>query len=106
MTTEPCSGFSFFDRPHSLLMIIWMAIARRTDDSDGVINNSSNALVCKEFALSYSAQSACSVVRMSLKLISCACSDRPDVCTWYLSFCVCSFVLLRLCFVSVLFCCV
>ncbi len=32
------------------------------------------------------AQSACSVVRMSLKAISWACKDRPDVCTWYLSF--------------------
>ena len=31
--------------------------------------------------------SACSVVRMSLKSISCACSDRPLVCTWYFSFC-------------------
>ena len=24
---------------------------------------------------------------MSLKSISCACSDRPDVWTWYFSFC-------------------
>ena len=24
---------------------------------------------------------------MSLKSISCACSDRPEVCTWYFSFC-------------------
>ena len=24
---------------------------------------------------------------MSLKSISCACRDRPDVCTWYFSFC-------------------
>jgi hypothetical protein len=24
---------------------------------------------------------------MSLKFISCACSDRPEVCTWYFSFC-------------------
>ena len=30
--------------------------------------------------------SACSVVRMSLKSISWACSERPEVCTWYLSF--------------------
>jgi hypothetical protein len=28
---------------------------------------------------------------MSLKSISCACSDRPDVCTWYFSFCERSF---------------
>ena len=28
---------------------------------------------------------------MSLKSISCACSDRPEVCTWYLSFCDRSF---------------
>ena len=31
--------------------------------------------------------SACSVVWMPSKLISWACSDRPDVCTWYFSFC-------------------
>jgi hypothetical protein len=24
---------------------------------------------------------------MSLKSISCACNERPEVCTWYLSFC-------------------
>ena len=30
--------------------------------------------------------SACSVVRMSLKSYSCACSERPEVWTWYLSF--------------------
>ena len=30
--------------------------------------------------------SACSVVRMSLNAISWACSDRPEVCTWYFSF--------------------
>src|SRR4029078_11642629 len=30
---------------------------------------------------------ACSVVRMSLKSISWACSDRPLVWTWYFSFC-------------------
>ena len=28
---------------------------------------------------------------MSLKAISCACSDRPDVWMWYLSFCERSF---------------
>ena len=33
------------------------------------------------------AMSACSVVRMSLKSISCACKERPLVWTWYLSFC-------------------
>ena len=31
------------------------------------------------------AYSACNVVRMSLKSISCACSERPDVWMWYLS---------------------
>ncbi|MNY17210.1 hypothetical protein D3C86_1505130 [compost metagenome] len=31
--------------------------------------------------------SACSVVRMSLKSISCACSERPEVWMWYFSFC-------------------
>ena len=30
---EPCSGFSFIDRPHSRLMISWMASARRTDSA-------------------------------------------------------------------------
>jgi len=29
----------------------------------------------------------CSVVRISLKSISCACSERPDVWMWYFSFC-------------------
>src|ERR1700721_4838306 len=37
------------------------------------------------------AHSACSVVRMSLKDISCACKERPEVCTWYLSFWLRSF---------------
>ena len=41
MTNEPCSGFSFIARPHSWLMIIWMAIARRTDSSVGVVTASS-----------------------------------------------------------------
>ena len=43
--------------------------------------------MCSELQLSYIAHSACSVVRMSLKAISCACSERPEVCTWYFSFC-------------------
>jgi hypothetical protein len=30
--------------------------------------------------------SACSVVRMSLNWISCACSERPEVWQWYFSF--------------------
>ena len=86
MMNEPCSGFSFIARPHSLVMISWIASARRTDSGVGVVTASSKALVCSELQLSYSAMSACSVVRMSLKCISCACSDRPDVCTWYFSF--------------------
>ena len=36
--------------------------------------------------MSYTAHSACSVVRMSLNAISCAWRDRPEVCTWYFSF--------------------
>ena len=43
--------------------------------------------MCSELQLSLSASSACSVVRMSLNAISCACSERPDVWMWYLSFC-------------------
>ena len=35
MMNEPWSGFSFIARPHSRLMIIWIASARRTDSSDG-----------------------------------------------------------------------
>ena len=31
------------------------------------------------------------MVRISLKAISWACRDRPEVCTWYLSFCDRSF---------------
>ncbi len=38
---EPCSGFSFMARPHSRLMIIWMARARRTDSDVGVVTASS-----------------------------------------------------------------
>jgi hypothetical protein len=41
MMNEPCSGFSFFARPSSLLMINWIAIARRTDSSVGVVIASS-----------------------------------------------------------------
>ena len=41
MMNEPCSGFSFIDRPHSRLMISWIAIARRTDSSVGVVTASS-----------------------------------------------------------------
>ncbi len=41
MTNEPWLGFSFLPRPHSLLMIIWIAIARRTDSSVGVVIASS-----------------------------------------------------------------
>ena len=33
-------------------MISWIAIARRTDASVGVVTASSKALVCSEFALS------------------------------------------------------
>ena len=68
-------------------IISWIATARRTDCSVGVVIASSNALVCRLLQLSNSAYSACSVVRMSLKLISCACRLRPDVCTWYFSIC-------------------
>ncbi len=41
MMNEPCSGFSFFARPSSLLMMSWMAMARRTDSSVGVVMASS-----------------------------------------------------------------
>jgi hypothetical protein len=34
-------GFSFFARPHSRLMMSWIAIARRTDSSVGVVMASS-----------------------------------------------------------------
>jgi hypothetical protein len=44
-------------------------------------------LVCRLLQLSYSAYSACSVVRMSLNWISCACSDRPEVWMWYFIIC-------------------
>jgi len=86
MMNAPWFGFSFLPRPHSRLMIIWMAIARRTLSSVGVVIASSYAFVCSEFVLSYVEISACSVVRMSLNAISCACSDLPLVCEWNLSF--------------------
>jgi hypothetical protein len=60
--------------------------ARRTDSADGVVTASSDALVCTLLQLSYKALSACSVVLTSLKHISCACSDRPEVWTCYHSF--------------------
>lgn len=41
MMNEPCSGFSFTASPHSRLMISWIASARRTDSSDGVVTASS-----------------------------------------------------------------
>ena len=41
MMKEPWSGFSFIARPHSRLMISWMASARRTDSSVGVVTASS-----------------------------------------------------------------
>ena len=41
MMKDPCSGFSFIARPHSRLMISWMARARRTDSADGVVTASS-----------------------------------------------------------------
>jgi hypothetical protein len=37
----PWLGFSFFARPHSRLMMSWIAIARRTDSSVGVVIASS-----------------------------------------------------------------
>jgi hypothetical protein len=41
MMKEPCSGFSFLARPSSLLMMSWMAMARRTLSSVGVVMASS-----------------------------------------------------------------
>ena len=38
---EPCNGLSFIAMPHSRLMMSWIAIARRTDSSVGVVNASS-----------------------------------------------------------------
>jgi hypothetical protein len=45
MMNAPWFGFSFFASPHSRLMISWIAIARRTLSSVGVVIASSNALV-------------------------------------------------------------
>ncbi len=52
MMNEPCSGFSFLARPHSRLMMSWMAIARRTESAEGVVTASSKALVCRLLQLS------------------------------------------------------
>jgi hypothetical protein len=41
MMKLPCQGFSQKFRPSSLLMIIWMATARRTDSGVGVVIASS-----------------------------------------------------------------
>ena len=41
MMKAPCSGFSLRARPSSWLMISWMAMARRTDSSVGVVMASS-----------------------------------------------------------------
>ena len=38
---EPCSGFSFIASPHSRVMISWVASARRTVSSPGVVTASS-----------------------------------------------------------------
>ena len=52
-----------------------MAIALRTLSSVGVMA-SSYALVCSELQIIINAYNACSVVRISLKSISCACKLR------------------------------
>src|SRR5699024_11251879 len=57
----PWFWFSFFARPHSRLMISWIAIARRTDSSVGVVIASSYALVWRLVQLSYIAINALSV---------------------------------------------
>ncbi len=41
MTKLPCHGFSHMFRPSSRAMISWMATARRTDSSVGVVIASS-----------------------------------------------------------------
>ena len=41
MMKAPWFGFSFFASPHSRLMTNWMAMARRTDSSLGVVIASS-----------------------------------------------------------------
>ena len=45
-------NLSFFATPHSWLMIIWIAMARRTESSVGVVIASSYAFVCSELVLS------------------------------------------------------
>ena len=52
MMNAPWLGFSFFASPHSRLMINWIAIARRTLSSVGVVIASSNALAFRELQLS------------------------------------------------------
>jgi hypothetical protein len=41
MMKAPWFGFSFFARPHSRLMMSWIAMARRTESSVGVVMASS-----------------------------------------------------------------
>ena len=52
MTKAPWFGFSFLASPHSRLMISWIAIARRTLSSVGVVIASSKAFVCRLLQLS------------------------------------------------------
>ena len=52
MMKAPWFGFSFFARPHSRLMMSWIAMARRTLSSVGVVMASSKALVCRLLQLS------------------------------------------------------
>ena len=55
MMYAPWSGFSFFSSPNSWLRINWIANARRTDSSVGVVIASSYALVCRLLQLSATA---------------------------------------------------
>ncbi|SLI04386.1 Uncharacterised protein [Mycobacteroides abscessus subsp. abscessus] len=41
MMKLPCKGFSFIASPHSRLMMSWIASARRTESSVGVVTASS-----------------------------------------------------------------
>ena len=52
MMKAPWLGFSFLARPHSRLMISWIAMALRTLSSVGVVMASSKALVCRLLQLS------------------------------------------------------
>ncbi len=52
MMKLPWFMFSFLAKPHSLLIINWMASARRTDSWLGVVIASSKALVCRLLQLS------------------------------------------------------